>query len=55
MQPSRVGPDLQQLDRIAGWLDGWAERRKASINVTSIRRQAFSKVSFLRKPQAESS
>jgi chromosome partitioning protein len=55
MQPSRVGPDLQQLDRIASWLDGWAERRKASINVTSIRRQAFSKVSFLRKPQAESS
>jgi chromosome partitioning protein len=54
MQPSRVGPDLEQLERIAAWLDGWAERRRQFANVTSIRQQAFSKVSFLRKPQTGS-
>ncbi len=27
MQPSRVRPDVEQLDRIVQWLDGWKARR----------------------------
>ena len=27
MQPSRVRPDVEQLDKIVEWLDGWRERR----------------------------
>ncbi len=54
MQPSRVRPDLEQVERIANWLDGWSERRMRAANVTGIRRQPFSKVSILRKPQASS-
>ena len=52
MQPSRVKPDVEQLDRIIRWADGWAERRKAAANIAGVRRQPFSRVSLLRKPQA---
>ena len=51
MQPYRVRPDVEQLDRIVKWLDGWTERRLAAANVTGLRRQPFSKVSILRKSQ----
>jgi len=54
MQPYRVRPDVEQLDRIVKWLDGWSERRLAAANVTGLRRQPFSKVSILRKSQATS-
>ena len=47
MQPSRVRPDLEQLERIARWLDGWSERRQAAVDVTGIQRRSFSKVSLL--------
>ena len=54
MQSSRVRPDLEQLERIARWLDGWPERRQTDVDVTGIQHRSFSKVSFLRKRQAES-
>ena len=54
MQPSRVRPDVEQLDRIVNWLDGWEERRKLAANITGVRREPFAKVSILRKPQASS-
>ena len=51
MQPSRVRPDVEQLNKIIKWLDGWPERRRISKNSTGVRRGPFSKVSFLRKSQ----
>lgn len=54
MQPSRVQVDVEQLDRITKWLDGWSERRMRAAHVTGIRRQPFSKVSILRKPHVSS-
>jgi len=51
MQPHRVRYDVEQLDRIVKWLDSWSDRRKSAANITGIRRQSFSKVSFLRRPQ----
>jgi chromosome partitioning protein len=54
MQPSRVRPDVEQLEKIVGWLDGWAERRRNTTNVTGIRRQPLSRVSILHKPQVGS-
>ena len=54
MQPYRVRPDVEQLDNIVKWLDGWSERRLAAANVTGIRRQPFSKISILRKTQVTS-
>ena len=51
MQPSRVRPDVEQLDKVIKWLDGWPERRRNSTKATGIRRKPFSKVSFLRKSQ----
>jgi chromosome partitioning protein len=54
MQPSRVRPDVEQLERIVSWLDGWTERRRNTTNVTGIRRQPSSRISILRKPQVSS-
>ena len=48
MQPSRVQPDIEQLEKVITWLDSWPERRRKSNNATGIRRKPFSKVSFLR-------
>lgn len=54
MSPSRVRPDIEQLDKIIKWLDGWPERRRISRTPTGVKRKPFPKVSFLRKPQADS-
>ncbi len=54
MQPSRVRPDVEQLDKITSWLDGWAERRRNTSVVTGIRRQPLSRISILHKPQVGS-
>ncbi|MDH3533787.1 MAG: AAA family ATPase [Gammaproteobacteria bacterium] len=54
MQPSRAHQDIEQIERITRWLDGWSERRMHSANITGSRRGPFSRVSLLRKPQASS-
>lgn len=54
LPPSRVRPDVEQLENVMRWLDTWPERRAVARTVTGIRNKAFSKVSFLRKSQAES-
>ena len=53
MEPSRVRPDLEQFERIARWLDGRSERRRAAAEITGIQRPSFSEVSFLRRRQAD--
>jgi chromosome partitioning protein len=54
MQSSRVRPDLEQLERIARWFDGWSERRQITTDILDIQRRSFSKVSFMRRRHAES-
>jgi len=54
MPPSRVRPDMEQLEKVIKWLDGWPERRRISRTPTGVKRKSFSKVSFLRNPQAGS-
>ncbi len=39
MQPSRVKPDIEQIDKIVGWLDGWQQRRQTSTSTTTINKQ----------------
>ncbi|MDX1509670.1 MAG: AAA family ATPase [Woeseiaceae bacterium] len=39
MQPSRVKPDVEQIDRIVDWLDKWQERRRRALELTSISQQ----------------
>jgi chromosome partitioning protein len=36
MSPSRVRQDLEQLDRIVAWLDGWQARRRSPQGVTRL-------------------
>ncbi len=54
MQPSRVRPDLQEVEKILGWLDGWEARRKRGLHITGMYKRPFSRVSVLRKTQAGS-
>jgi chromosome partitioning protein len=55
MQPSRVRQDVEQIDRIVTWLDGWEARRKRALQITAIRKQSFSgSVTPLRKTQFSS-
>ena len=53
MQRSQVRPDVEQLEGIARWLDGQSERRQTAVDATVIQRRSFSKVSFLRRRQAD--
>jgi chromosome partitioning protein len=52
--PSRVRPDVEQIDKIINWLEGWEARRKRALHITGIRRQPFSRVTTLRKSQVNS-
>jgi len=54
MQPARVRPDVEQIEKIINWLDGWQERRKRALLPASIRRQPFSKASSAHKAQVRS-
>lgn len=51
MQPSRVRPDVDQLDRVVNWLDGWEERRRRSIEILNVARTPGAASTVLRKPQ----
>ena len=54
MQRSRVRPDVEQIEKIVSWLDGWEARRSRAVRITAMRRQPLSRVSLLRKPQVRS-
>jgi len=38
MQPSRVRKDVEQIERIVTWLDGWEKRRQRGLEITGMRR-----------------
>ena len=42
MQPSRVRKDVEQVERIVTWLDGWQKRRQRGLQITGMRRQPVS-------------
>jgi chromosome partitioning protein len=54
MQPSRVRPDVEQLDRIVGWLEGWEARRKRALELVASRKRPFGRIMPLQKTQAGS-
>ena len=54
MQPSRVQPDVEQLNKVIDWLDGSQARRKRALQISGIRRQPFAQVSVLHKTQSSS-
>jgi chromosome partitioning protein len=54
MQPARIRPDLEQIEKIINWLDGWEERRKRALLPASIRHLPFSKASSAHKAQVRS-
>ena len=54
MQPSRVRPDVEQIEKIANWLDAWPQRRRESTSVTSINKSPPGAHALLRRPQFSS-
>lgn len=50
MQPSRVRPDVEQLEKIVSWLDGQAQRRRTTAR-TPTSSKTFSEHSLLRRTQ----
>ena len=51
MQPSRVRKDIEQIDNIVNWLNGWEARRKRSIELSNISRRQLSPVEAPQKAQ----
>jgi chromosome partitioning protein len=51
MQPSRVRPDVEQLEKITGWLDAWPERRRDSTSTTSVNKTPSAARSLFRRTQ----
>ena len=49
MQPSRVRPDIEQIDRVVKWLDGWQERRRRANDISRVKLRP--PASVLQKPQ----
>jgi chromosome partitioning protein len=54
MQPSRVRPDVEQIERIVTWLDAWPARRRDNVAFAETARQPFRGISLLHKTQAGS-
>ena len=48
MQPSRVRKDVEQIERIVTWLDGWQQRRQRGLEITGMRRQPMSAAASVR-------
>jgi hypothetical protein len=42
MQPSRVRQDVEQIERIVTWLDGWQKRRQRGLELSGMRRSPLS-------------
>ncbi len=51
MPPSRVKPDVEQVQKIADWLDAWPQRRGESTSSTSIKKPPSAAQALLRRAQ----
>jgi chromosome partitioning protein len=47
MQPSRVKPDVEQIEKIVSWLDAWPQRRRDSTSPASINKSPSAARSLL--------
>jgi len=52
LQMSRARADIEQIDKILNWLDGWESRRRRALRIAGFRRQPVTSVPPLTKPQA---
>ena len=48
MQPSRVRKDVEQVERIVTWLEGWQKRRQRGLEITGMRRVDLSAAALAR-------
>ncbi len=51
MQPSRVRPDMEQIEKIVQWLDAWPQRRRSSTTSSAVNKAAKPSGSFFRRAQ----
>ncbi len=51
MQPSRVKPDLEQIEKVVNWLDSWPQRRQSSTSTTSIGKRPAATRTLLHRTQ----
>ncbi len=51
MNPSRVRPDVEQLEKIVAWLDDWPQRRRESGSATALNKVPSDARAFFRRPQ----
>jgi chromosome partitioning protein len=49
LQPSRVKPDVEQIEKIVSWLDAWPQRRRNSTSTKSINKSPSAARSLLRR------
>ncbi|HNP37244.1 MAG TPA: AAA family ATPase [Woeseiaceae bacterium] len=50
MQPSKARVDVEQIDRIVNWLDGWEDRRRSALELTDIAHKPRFGLPLMRKP-----
>jgi len=51
MTPSRVRPDVEQLEKIVSWLNAWPQRRRESTSATAFNRTPTTAPSIFRRIQ----
>ncbi len=51
MQPSRVKPDVAEMNKIIDWLNAWPQRRRDPAAITSINGKSTVGRSILRRPR----
>ena len=54
MPPSRVKPDVEQLEKIVAWLDTWPQRRRESTSTTAINKRPSTARDLLQRAQVGS-
>lgn len=52
MPPSRVKPDVEQIEKIVDWLDDWPQRRRGSTSTTGINKRPSVAQSILKRVQS---
>lgn len=52
MPPSRVKPDVEQIEKIVDWLDDWPQRRRRSTSTTGINKRPSVAQSILKRVQS---
>jgi chromosome partitioning protein len=51
MTPSRVRPDVEQMEKIVAWLDDWPKRKRESTSATAFNKTPAAARSSFRRPQ----